>query len=132
MDRQWSPEIVELGDQIACLPCLVALELKDYLKEKYNIEPAGGMPVVGPPPQDMFKPEKPPEKTEFDVVLEGFDQTKKIGVVKVLREQTGLGLKESMAITTDLPRTLKTAVSKDEAEKCKKLLEEAGAKISIK
>ena len=72
------------------------------------------------------------EKTEFDVVLAGFDAAAKIKVIKAVREITGLGLAEAKAAVEGAPKTLKEAVSKDEAEELKKKLEEAGAKVELK
>ena len=72
------------------------------------------------------------EKTEFDVVLAGFDAAAKIKVIKVVREITGQGLAEAKATVEGAPKTLKEAVSKDEAEELKKKLEEAGAKVELK
>ena len=72
------------------------------------------------------------EKTEFDVVLAGFDAAAKIKVIKAVREITGQGLAEAKATVEGAPKTLKEAVSKDEAETLKKQLEEAGAKVELK
>ncbi len=72
------------------------------------------------------------EKTEFDVILAGFDAAAKIKVIKAVREITGLGLAEAKAAVEGAPKTLKEAVSKDEAEELKKKLEEAGGKVEIK
>ena len=72
------------------------------------------------------------EKTEFDVILAGFDAAKKIGVIKEIRGITGLGLKEAKDLVEGAPKALKEAVSKDEAEKIKAALEAAGAKIEVK
>ena len=72
------------------------------------------------------------EKTEFDVVLAGFDASAKIKVIKAVREITGLGLAEAKGVVEGAPKTLKEAVSKDEAEEMKKKLEEAGAKVELK
>ena len=72
------------------------------------------------------------EKTEFDVVLAGFDAAAKIKVIKAVREITGLGLAEAKAAVEGAPKTLKEAVGKDEAEELKKKLEEAGAKVELK
>ena len=77
--------------------------------------------------------EKPAEPTEFNVVLEaGFDAAKKIGVIKVVREITGLGLAEAKATVEGAPKTVKESVDKNDAEKIKKKLEDAGAKVSVK
>ncbi|MCI8474539.1 MAG: 50S ribosomal protein L7/L12, partial [Oscillospiraceae bacterium] len=72
------------------------------------------------------------EKTEFDVVLAGFDAAAKIKVIKVVREITGLGLGEAKAVVEAAPKAVKEGVSKDEAEELKKQLEEAGAKVELK
>jgi large subunit ribosomal protein L7/L12 len=75
---------------------------------------------------------KPAEKTEFTVQLDSFDAAKKINVIKVVRELTGLGLKEAKDLVEGAPKPVKENVSKDEAEKMKKTLEEGGAKVSLK
>ena len=72
------------------------------------------------------------EKTEFDVVLAGFDAAAKIKVIKVVREITGLGLAEAKAAVEGTPKTLKEALGKEEAEELKKKLEEAGGKVELK
>ena len=132
-DTATAPEITDLGDKIAKLTIAQAVQLKDYLKEHYKIEPAGGGVVVqaattGGPAQAA----KPEEKTEFTVVLEGFDAAKKINVIKVVRELTGLGLKEAKELVEGFPRPVKENISKEDAEKMKKQLEDGGAKVSLK
>ena len=72
------------------------------------------------------------EKTEFDVVLAGFDAAAKIKVIKVVREITGLGLAEAKAVVEGTPKTLKEGLGKDEAEEMKKKVEEAGGKVELK
>ena len=121
-----------LGDQIAGLTLKDAKVLSDYLKDAYGIEPAAGGGVV------MMDgggggggAEAAAEKTEFDVVLEAFGENK-IGVIKVVRAQTGLGLKEAKDLVEGVPSKVKEGISKADAEKAKKELEEAGAKVSIK
>ena len=76
--------------------------------------------------------EKPAEKTEFTVQLDGFDAAKKINVIKVVREITGLGLKEAKDLVEGSPKPVKENVSKEDAEKIKKQLEDGGAKVSLK
>jgi large subunit ribosomal protein L7/L12 len=134
MSVEFSPEIKELGDKIAALTLVKAVELKEYLKEQYKIEPAAGGAVVmaGGAAGGGAAAEKPAEKTEFTVVLAGFDAAKKIGVIKVVREITGLGLKEAKDLVEGAPKPVKENIAKDEAEKYKKALEEAGAKIELK
>ena len=117
------------------LPTIVkAVELKDYLKEKYKIEPAAGGVVMaaGPGGGGAAAAEKPAEKTEFTVQLDGFDAAKKITVIKVVREITGLGLKEAKDLVAGAPKAVKENVSKEDAEKFKKMLEENGGKVSLK
>ncbi|HVK11348.1 MAG TPA: 50S ribosomal protein L7/L12 [Gemmataceae bacterium] len=126
-------DIKDLGDKIAKLTIVQAVALKDYLKEQYKIEPAaggGGMMMAAAP---AAAAEKPAEQTEFNVVLEaGFDAAKKIGIIKVVRELVGLGLAEAKAFVEGAPKPVKEGVDKPTAEKLKKQLEDAGAKVSIK
>jgi large subunit ribosomal protein L7/L12 len=126
--------VAELGDKLAKLTIAEAVELKNYLKEKYQIEPAAGGVMVapgggggGPAPAPAAEP------TEFNVVLEGVsDPGKKIGIIKVVRELTGQGLAEAKATVEGAPKDIKTSVDKKTAEDLKKKLEEAGAKVSVK
>jgi large subunit ribosomal protein L7/L12 len=135
-ETAFAPEVTELGDKIAKLTIVQAVQLKDYLKEKYKIEPAAGgvaMMAAGPAGGAAgAAPAKPEEKTEFTVVLEGFDAAKKINVIKVVRELTGLGLKEAKELVEGAPKPVKENVSKEDAEKMKKQLEDGGAKVSLK
>jgi large subunit ribosomal protein L7/L12 len=132
--RQWAPEIVKLGDTIVALTVAKAVELGDYLEEKHGIKPAGGAVVMaaGAAGGGAAAAEKPAEKTEFTVTLEGFDAAKKINVIKVVREITGLGLKEAKDLVEGAPKPVKENISKEDAEKVKKQLEDGGAKVSIK
>ncbi|QDV80851.1 50S ribosomal protein L7/L12 [Botrimarina mediterranea] len=130
--REFAGAIKEMGDKIVGLTLKEAKELSDYLKEVHGIEPAaGGGAVVVAAPADGGGAAPAEEQTEFDVVLESFGDNK-IGVIKVVRTATGLGLKEAKDAVEGAPAKLKEGVSKDEAEKLKKELEEAGAKVSIK
>jgi large subunit ribosomal protein L7/L12 len=134
----YTATITDLGDRIAKLTIVEAVQLKDYLKEKYKIEPAAGGVVVaggavGGGAAGAGAAEKPPEQTEFAVVLDGLaDPAKKIGVIKVVREITNLGLKEAKDKVEGAPQTIKENVAKDEANTIKKKLEDAGAKVSLK
>jgi large subunit ribosomal protein L7/L12 len=130
----FAADVQELGDKIAGLTIVKAVELKNYLKEKYGIEPAAGGVVVGGAVggAPAAAAEKPAEKTEFTVILEDFDAAKKINVIKVVREITGLGLKEAKDLVEAKGKPVKENVAKEEAEKIKKQLEEGGAKASIK
>ncbi|MFQ3594209.1 MAG: 50S ribosomal protein L7/L12 [Gemmataceae bacterium] len=132
-------EIQELGDKIANLKLTEAVALKEYLKEKYKLEPAAGGPVMMAAAPGAAggggaaAAEKPPEKTEFTVVLEGVtDATKKIAVIKVVREVTGLGLADGKKLVDEAPKTVKENAPKEEAEAIKKKLEEAGGKVTLK
>ena len=124
--------VAELGDQLAKLTIAEAVELKNYLKEKYGIEPAAGaVAVAAPVAAAAAAPAAEP--TEFNVILEpGFDAAKKIGIIKVVREITGLGLAEAKAAVEGAPKAMKEGVEKKIAEDVKKKLEEAGAKVSVK
>jgi len=130
--REFSPATKEMGDKIADLTLKQAKELGDYLEEVHGIKAAAGgmvMPVgVMPGPEAAAAKE---EKTEFDVVLEGYGE-KKIGVIKVVRSLTGLGLKEAKDLVEGFPSKVKEKVSKEDAEKAKAELVEAGATVSIK
>jgi large subunit ribosomal protein L7/L12 len=126
--------VAELGDRLAKLTIAEAVELKNYLKDKYQIEPAAGAPVMMAGGGGGGAAAAPAaEPTEFNVVLEaGFDAAKKIGIIKVVRELAGLGLAEAKAFVEGAPKNVKEGVDKATAEKVKKSLEDAGAKVSIK
>jgi len=128
----FSADISELGDKIAALTLVKAVELKNYLKDKHQIEPAAGAPVMMGGGGGAAAAEKPAEKTEFTVVLTGFDAAKKINVIKIVREITGLGLKEAKDLVEGFPKPVKENIGKDDAEKLKKQLEEGGAKVELK
>ncbi len=123
-------EIKSLGDNIAELTLKQAKSLSDYLKDVHGIEPAAGGAVVMAGGAGGAV-EEVEEQTEFDVVLTSFGD-KKIGVIKVARAATGLGLKESNELVENVPSKIKEGLSKEEAEKLKAELEEAGAAVEIK
>lgn len=126
------PSVTELGDALAGLTLVQAVELKNYLKDKHGIEPAaGGVMMAGPAAGGPAAPaEKAAEPTEFNVVLEAF--TDKVKTIKVVRELTGQGLGEAKATVEGAPKTIKENVDKKTAEDVKKKLEETGAKVSVK
>ncbi len=130
------PSVTELGDQLAGLTIAQAVELKNYLKEKYQIEPAAGAPVMMPQQSggDGGVAKKvETEATEFNVTLEaGFEAAKKVNIIKAVRELTGQGLAEAKATVEGAPKAIKENVDKKTAEDVKKKLEEAGAKVSVK
>ncbi len=121
-----------LGDQIAGLTLKDAKILSDYLKEVYGIEPAaGGAVVMAAGGGGGGAAEPAAEQTEFTVQLDSFGE-QKIGVIKVVRGATGLGLKEAKDLVEGVPSKIKEGISKADAEKLKKELEDAGAKVTIK
>jgi large subunit ribosomal protein L7/L12 len=121
-------KIEKLADEIVGLTLLEAVELKDLLKEKHGIEPAAGAVAVAAGPAVAEAAE---EKTEFDVILKSFGE-KKINVIKEVRAITGLGLKEAKDLVEAGGKAVKEGVNKDEADKIKKQLEEAGAEVELK
>ena len=129
---EYAADIKELGDKIVALTLLQARDLADYLKEEHGIEPAaGGAVMVAGPAGAGAAAEAEPEKDTFDVVLEAAGD-KKIQVIKVVRAHTTLGLKEAKDLVDSAPKAVKEALPKDEAEKVKKELEDAGATVSLK
>ena len=129
--REFSALSKELGVKIAGLTLKEAKELSDYLEDEHGIKAAAGGAVMMAGPMMGDAGEAPAEQTEFDLVLEGFGD-KKIGVIKVVRAATGLGLKEAKDLVEGVPSKVKQGISKEDAEKLKKELEEAGATVSIK
>jgi large subunit ribosomal protein L7/L12 len=133
--REFSTETKELGDKIVGLTLKAAKELSDYLDEVHGIKPAAGGAVMMAAPAGGAggggAAAEAVEKTEFDVVLESFGDNK-IGVIKVVRAATGLGLKEAKDLVEGCPAKVKEGISKADAEKLKKELEEAKATVSIK
>ena len=124
--------ITELGDKLAGLSLKDAVELGKYLKDTYGIEAAAGGAVVmaGGGGGGAAAPAAE-EKTAFDVILKAADAAKKIGVIKVVREATGLGLAEAKAFVEAPGKPVKTGLPKADADKLKKQLEEAGATVEL-
>lgn len=122
--------INELGDALVNLTVKEVQELANYLKETYGIEPAAAAVAVAAGPAAGGE-EAAEEKTEFDVILKAAGASK-LAVVKLVKELTGLGLKEAKEKVDTAPQAIKEAVSKDEAEALKKQLEEAGAEVELK
>ena len=122
----------DLGEKIVGLTLKQAKELSDYLENEHGIKPAagGGMMMMAPGAGGAAAAPVE-EKTEFDVVLENFGANK-INVIKVVRAATSLGLKEAKDLVEGAPSKVKEGISKEDAAKLKKELEEAGATISIK
>ena len=121
-----SEKITALLEEIKGLTVLELSELVHALEEEFGVSAAAmAAPAAAAAPAAE-------EKTEFDVVLAGFDAAAKIKVIKVVREITGQGLAEAKATVEGAPKALKEGVSKADAEELKKKLEEAGAKVEIK
>ena len=123
----------ELGDKIAELTLKQAKELSDYLKDVHGIEAAAGGAVVmaGPAGGGGDEAAAPVEQTEFDVVLTSFGDAK-LNVVKVVKNLTGASLMEAKKMVEGVPAKLKEGVSKEDAEKMKKEIEEAGGSVELK
>ena len=128
---EFSAETKKMGDQIAEMTLKQAKELSDYLKEEYNIEPASGGGAVVMQQGGGGGDAPAEEKTEFDVVLTGFGD-KKLNVVKVVKNLTGASLMEAKKLVEGVPATLKEAASKEDAEKIKGEVEEAGGTVELK
>jgi large subunit ribosomal protein L7/L12 len=131
--RDWSSEIKDIGDKIMGLTLLKAQELGDYLKDVYGVEAAAApMMAAGPAAAaGGAAAAAEPEKEDFSVVLTGSGD-KKIQVIKVVRELTGLGLKEAKDLVDGAPKTVKEDVPKAQAEEMKKKIEEAGGTVELK
>lgn len=128
--KTFEEKITRLGDELAGLTLKEAVDLSDYMKETYGIEPASGgaVMVAGGGGGEAAEEE---EQTAFDVVLtSGGD--KKIQVIKVVREVTGLGLKEAKDLVDGAPKTVKEGLSKEDADALKAKIEEAGGKVELK
>ena len=123
-----SEKITAMIEEIKGLTVLELSELVHALEEEFGVSAAAmAAPAAGGAAAPAAE-----EKTEFDVVLTGFDAAQKIKVIKVVREISGLGLAEAKAAVEGVPHTLKEALSKDDAEAMKKQVEEAGGKVELK
>jgi len=130
--KTFDAKISKLGDEIAALTLKEAVDLADYMKDTYGIEPAaGGAVMMAGPAGGGDGAAAAEEQTEFDVVLESAG-AQKIQVIKVVREATGLGLKEAKDMVDGAPKAIKEKVAKEEADALKAKLEEAGAKAVVK
>lgn len=118
-------------EQLKSLSLLEAAELVKQIEDTFGVSaaaPVGGMMMAAP----TAAVEEVEEKTAFDVILEEAPKEKKIGILKVVRAITGLGLKEAKDVVDATPKTIKEGTTKDDAENIKKQLEEAGAKVTVK
>ncbi|PIE99840.1 MAG: 50S ribosomal protein L7/L12 [Maribacter sp.] len=124
-------DLKDFAEQLVNLTVKEVNELADILKEEYGIEPAAAAVAVAAGGGADEGGEAVEEKTEFDVVLKAAGASK-LAVVKLVKELTGLGLKDAKDIVDSAPKAVKEGVSKDEAEGIKKSLEEAGAEVELK
>ena len=123
-------DLKDFAEQLVNLTVKEVNELADILKEEYGIEPAAAAVAVAGP-AGGGDAEAAEEQTEFDVILKAAGGSK-LAVVKLVKELTGLGLKEAKGIVDSAPAPIKEGISKDEAEGLKKSLEEAGAEVELK
>ena len=131
--KTFDAKVTKIGDEIASLTLKEAVDLAEYMKDKYGIEPAAGGAVMMAAAGGAAGggAAAAAAQTEFDVVLDN-GGANKIQVIKVVREATGLGLKEAKDLVDGAPKPVKEKISKEEAEKLKTALEGAGAKVTIK
>lgn len=124
-------DVKALGDQLVGLTVKEVNELAQYLKEEHGIEPAAAATVVAGPAAGGGADGGAEEQTSFDVILKAAGGAK-LAVVKLVKELTGQGLKDSKALVDNAPSPIKEGVSKEEAESLKSQLEEAGAEVELK
>lgn len=124
-------DIKALGDQLVELTVKEVNELAEYLKETHGIEPAAAAVMAAPAAGGGAEGGAEAEKSEFDVILKSPGGAK-LAIVKLVKELTGLGLKEAKELVDSAPKAVKEALPKDEAESLKKQLEEAGAEVELK
>jgi large subunit ribosomal protein L7/L12 len=124
-------DLNKLVDELSALTVLEAADLSKLLEEKWGVSAAAAVAVAAPAGGAGAGAPAAEEKTEFDVILTG-DGGKKINVIKEVRAITGLGLTEAKTLVESAPKAIKEGVNKDEAEKVKKQLEEAGATVELK
>ncbi|HYC95105.1 MAG TPA: 50S ribosomal protein L7/L12 [Sphingomicrobium sp.] len=124
-------DLNKIVDDLSALTVLEAAELSKLLEEKWGVSAAAAVAVAGPAAGAAAAGPAAEEQTEFDVILTG-DGGKKINVIKEVRAITGLGLGEAKALVESAPKAVKEGVNKDEAEKIKKQIEEAGGTVELK
>ncbi len=122
--------LAKIVDDLSALSVLEAAELSKMLEEKWGVSAAAPVAVAAAGGAAAAAPAE--AQTEFNVILASAPADKKIGIIKVVREITGLGLKEAKDLVEAAPKPVKEGVNKDEAEKIKKALTEAGAGVDIK
>jgi large subunit ribosomal protein L7/L12 len=125
------PDLASLVDQLSALSVIEAAQLSKMLEEKWGVSAAAPVAVAAAGGAATPVAEAAPEQTEFDVILAAFGE-KKINVIKEVRAITSLGLKEAKDLVEAAPKLVKEGVNKEEAQKIKKQLEDAGATVEIK
>jgi large subunit ribosomal protein L7/L12 len=125
-----SANLAKIVEDLSALSVLEAAELSKMLEEKWGVSAAA--PVAAAAPAAAGAAPAGEAQTEFNVILASAPADKKIGIIKVVREITGLGLKEAKDLVEAAPKPVKEGVGKDEAEKLKKALVEAGATVDVK
>ena len=129
--RSFSDKAKDLGEKIVALTLKEAKELSDYLEDVHGIKAATGGGMMMAAPAEAGAVAEKVEQTEFNVIMESFGANK-IGVIKVVRAATGLGLKEAKDLVEAVPGKIKEGISKEDAAKLKKELEDAGATVVVK
>jgi large subunit ribosomal protein L7/L12 len=122
----------EILNTIANMTILEVVDLVKMMEEKFGVTAAAPVAVAAAAPGAAAAAAPAEEKTEFTVVLKEYPADKKVTVIKVVREATGLGLKEAKDLVESAPSTVKEAISKADSDKIKKALEDAGAKVEVK
>ncbi len=122
----------QILEQLKSLTLLEASELVKQIEEAFGVSAAAPVGVAIATPGLVAPVEEVVEQTEFDVILESVPADKKIAVLKIVREITGLGLKEAKDLVEAAPKAVKEAIAKDAAEDAKKRIEEAGGKVTVK
>ena len=130
--EQQEKNIDKIVDTLSQLTVLDMSKLKKALEEKWDVKAAAGAPMMMAAPATAEGGEAAEEATDFQVVLDEYPADKKIAVIKIVREVTGLGLKEAKEFVESAPKTIKESAPKAEAEEIKKKITETGAKVTLK
>ncbi len=128
----WSPDIVEIGDQIAGLTLAQAAQLSQYLAVAHGLQAASATEVLPLLQPDIIVRDDIAEPATFDVVLDGFEASRRISIIRAVREQMGVGLKEARDLVEAVPCILKHSLTREEAIQLQAELETAGAKIVLR
>jgi large subunit ribosomal protein L7/L12 len=128
----WSHDIVEIGDQIAGLTLAQAAQLSQYLAVAHGLQATEATEVLPLPRPDIIVQDDIAEPAAFDVVLAGFEATRRIGIIRAVREQMGVGLKEARDLVDAVPFIIKHSLIREEAVQLQTELEAAGAKVVLR